>query len=292
MTVRPRRSALYMPGSNARAMEKAKTLDVDAVIFDLEDAVAADSKVEARARVVAAVQENTATGTYGRRELVIRVNGLETPWGQEDLQAVVAAKPSAVLLPKVASAQDVRHAADAIAAAPDDVKIWAMIESPMAILNIKDIAAVAAEPGTRLSCFILGLNDLVKDTRAELDAERTAGLYWLSATVTAARAYGVDVLDSVYNDFNDAAGFARECAHARMLGMDGKSLIHPAQIEAANQAFSPAPDEVAWARKILEAFQKPENANKGVINLDGKMVELLHAEIAKRTVAIADAIGL
>lgn len=288
MTVRPRRSALYMPGSNARAIEKAKTLDADVVIFDLEDAVAPEQKAEARAQVCAAVEG----GGYGRRELVIRTNGLDTSWIKEDVAAALAVKPSALLIPKVSYASELHEIGKLMAGAPDDIKVWAMIESPMAILNLKEIAATAVEPGGRLACLVIGPNDLVKDTRAELDGSRTAALYWLSATVTAARAYGIDVLDGVYNDFKYTEGFERECRHGRMLGMDGKTLIHPSQIEAANATFMPAADEVAWARRILAAFKEPENAGKGVIKIDGKMVELLHAEVAKRTVAIADAIGM
>lgn len=287
MTIRPRRSALYMPGSNARAMEKAKTLDCDVVIFDLEDAVAPGQKDDARAQVCAAVK----AGGYGRRELVIRVNGLDTPWCEEDLAAVVEAGPSAILVPKVSSATALRDIDAKLAAAQEALQVWAMIESPLAILNIAQIAAVAREPGGRLSCFVVGTNDLVKDTRAELDQNRTAALYWLSATLTAARAHGIDVLDGVYNDFKDLEGFAAECGHGKMMGMDGKTLIHPTQIEAANAVFSPGPEEIAWARRILAAFAEPENSSKGVIKIDGKMVELLHAEMAKRTVAIADAIA-
>jgi citrate lyase subunit beta/citryl-CoA lyase len=287
MTVRPRRSALYMPGSNARAIEKAKSLDADVVIFDLEDAVAPEEKTEARAQVCAAVKG----GGYGRRELVIRVNGLDTPWVGADLAAAVEAEPSAILVPKVSTRSDLADVAERIGAAPQGLQLWAMIETPLAILNLAEIAKYAGERGSRLSCFVIGTNDLVKDARAELDGPRTAALYWLSATVTAARAYDVDVLDGVYNDFKDLEGFARECAQGQMLGMDGKTLIHPTQIAGANDAFTPAAAEVAWARKILEAFAQPENAGKGVIKIDGRMVELLHAEMAKRTVAIADAIA-
>lgn len=288
MTIRPRRSALYMPGSNARAIEKAKSLDTDVVIFDLEDAVAPDAKADARQQVCAAVK----AGGYGRRELVIRINGLDTPWAEADVAAAIEAGPSAVLVPKVSHASELRVLAKMLVGAPPTLGVWAMIESPLAILNIGGIAAVADEPGGRLACFIVGTNDLVKDTRAELDEARSAALYWLSATVTAARAYGVDVLDGVYNNFKDLDGFKRECLHGKMLGMDGKTLIHPTQIEAANEVFSPSAGEVAWARRVLAAFREPENAGKGVIKMDGQMVELLHAEMAKRTVAIADAIGV
>jgi citrate lyase subunit beta/citryl-CoA lyase len=166
-----------------------------------------------------------------------------------------------------------------------------MLETPRAILNARDIAAAAAHAGSRLACLVLGTNDLVKETRAELDVERTAALYWLSASVTAARAYGLVVLDGVYNDFKDAAGLERECAQGRRLGFDGKTLIHPDQIAAANAAFAPSEADIAWSRKILAAFTRPENQGKGVITVEGKMVELLHGEIARRTVAIADAIA-
>jgi citrate lyase subunit beta/citryl-CoA lyase len=287
MTVRPRRSALYMPGSNARAIEKAKSLDADVVIFDLEDAVGPEEKAEARVQVCEAVKG----GGYGRRELVIRVNGLDTQWSRADIAAVVEASPDAILIPKVSTRDDLEEVAELVGAARHALQVWAMIETPLAILNLAEIAEFAGETGSRLSCFVIGTNDLVKDTRAELDAARTAALYWLSATVTAARAYDVDVLDGVYNDFKDLEGFAAECAHGRMLGMDGKTLIHPTQIAGANAAFSPAEEEVAWARRILAAFAEPENAGKGVIKIDGRMVELLHAEMAKRTVAIADAIA-
>jgi citrate lyase subunit beta / citryl-CoA lyase len=287
MTVRPRRSALYMPGSNARAIEKAKSLDADVVIFDLEDAVAPEEKAEARTAVCGAVKG----GGYGRRELVIRVNGLDTQWSREDIAAAVEASPDAILIPKVSTRDDLAEVSELVGAAHHALQMWAMIETPLAILNLAEIAGFAGERGSRLSCFVIGTNDLVKDTRAELDGTRTAALYWLSATVTAARAYDVDVLDGVYNDFKDLEGFVAECGQGRMLGMDGKTLIHPTQIAGANAAFTPAAEEVAWARKVLAAFAEPENEGKGVIKIDGRMVELLHAEMAKRTVAIADAIA-
>ena len=287
MEIRPRRSALYMPGSNARALEKAKTLDVDAVVFDLEDAVAPEAKADARAQVVAAVRG----GGYGRREVVARINAPDTAWARDDVAALADAGCDALLVPKVSQPDDLATVEEWLAAAPASLKLWAMIETPLAILNVAQIAAMAVRPAGRLSCFVIGTNDLVKDTRSEMDAARTAALYWLSATVTAARAYDIDVLDGVYNNFKDIAGFERECAHGRMLGMDGKTLIHPTQIEGANAAFSPAPDAVAWARQVLAAFEQPENQGKGVIKIDGQMVELLHAEMAKRTVAIADAIA-
>ena len=287
MVIRPRRSALYMPGSNSRALEKAKALAADVVIFDLEDAVAPEAKNSAREQVMAAI----AGGGYGRRELVVRINGLDTPWGAEDLASAAAAAPDAILVPKVSSAAQLAEVSMRLQGARDGLAVWAMIETPLAILNLREIAAAARESTSRLACFVMGTNDLVKETRAELDASRTAALYWLSAAVTAARAFGIDVLDGVYNAFKDAEGFRRECLQGRQFGMDGKTLIHPDQIAAANEIFSPAAGEVAWARKILAAFAEPQNQGKGVINVDGRMVELLHAETARRTVDIAEAIA-
>jgi len=286
MTIRPRRSVLYMPGSNARALEKAKTLPADALILDLEDAVAPDAKAHARDQVCAAVK----AGGYGKRELVIRINALDTPWGKDDLAAAVAAAPDAILLPKPGSGADIVAAADALKSAPEKTRLWAMIETPFAILNVQDIAAASRLSGTRLTCFVMGTNDLVKETRADLSASRRPALYWLSATVTAARAYGLDVLDGVYNNFKDADVFRRECVHGRALGFDGKTLIHPDQVAVANEIFAPPEADVAWARKIIAAFDQPENKGKGVMTVEGRMVELLHAEIGRRTVAIAEAI--
>lgn len=287
MAVRPRRSALYMPGSNARALEKAKTLAADVVIFDLEDAVAPDAKELAREQVMAAV----ASGGYGDRELVIRINGLDTPWGEEDLAKAVAAAPNAILIPKVSTVSQLTEVGKRLSSAPEAIQVWAMIETPLAILNLREIAAAARDPSTRLSCFVLGTNDLAKETRADLVENRSAALYWLSATVTAARAYSIDVLDGVYNAFRDIEGFRRECLQGRQLGMDGKTLIHPDQIGPANEIFSPTAEEVEWARKILAAFSEPQNQGKGAINIDGRMVERLHAEMARRTVELAEAIA-
>jgi citrate lyase subunit beta/citryl-CoA lyase len=286
MHVRPRRSVLYMPGSNARALEKAKSLPADALILDLEDAVAPDAKAQARDQVCAAVK----AGGYGKREVIIRINGLDTPWGQADLQAAGAAAPDAILLPKASSGADVAHADEALAPAPAKTRLWAMIETPLAILNIKDIAAASRLSGARLACFVVGTNDLVKETRVDLSGNRRPALYWLSAAVTAARAYGLDVLDGVYNDFRDGDGFRRECMHGRALGFDGKTLIHPDQVAIANEVFAPGEAEVAFARKIIAAFDEPHNKGKGVITVEGRMVELLHAETARRTIAVADAI--
>ena len=286
MPIRPRRSVLYMPGSNARALEKAKTIAADALILDLEDAVAPDAKAVARDQVCAAVK----AGGYGRRELVIRINALDTPWGQADLDAATAAAPDAILLPKPANGADIVRVSQTLAQAPDKTRLWAMIETPTAILNVQDIAAASRPAGARLACFVMGTNDLVKETRADLSASRRPALYWLSATVTAARAYGLDVLDGVYNNFKDTDGFRRECVHGRALGFDGKTLIHPDQVAISNEVFAPPEADVAWARRIIAAFGQPEHKGKGVITVDGRMVELLHAEMARRTVAIAEAI--
>ncbi len=288
MQIRPRRSVLYMPGSNARALEKAKSIPADALILDLEDAVAPEAKETARAQVYAAVN----AGGYGHRELIIRINALDTPWGKADIEAAAAAAPDAILLPKPGTGADIVRATEALAraGAPDKTRLWAMIETPLAILNLQDIAAASQRQGARLACFVLGLNDLVKETRADLSINRRPALYWLSAALTAARAYGLDALDGVYNNFRDAEGYKRECVHGRRLGFDGKTLIHPDQVAVANQVFAPPEAEVAFARKIIAAFAQPESKGKGVITVEGRMVELLHAEMAARTVAIAEAI--
>lgn len=289
MTIRPRRSVLYMPGSNARALEKARTLPADGVILDLEDAVAPDAKVEARGRIV----ETVKAGGFGPREVVIRINGLDTPWGSDDLDAAAAAAPDAILVPKVQSVEQlvtVGRRLEALGVA-QTTRVWAMIETPLAILDIKAIAGAAQDPLTRLAVFVLGTNDLAKETRAALVPGRAPMVAWLQLVVAAARAYGVDVLDGVWNQFQDLDGFRDECLQGVAFGMDGKTLIHPSQIEPCNTLFSPPEAEVARARAIIAAFALPENAGKGVITLDGRMVELLHAEMAKRTVALADAIS-
>jgi citrate lyase subunit beta / citryl-CoA lyase len=289
MTIQPRRSVLYMPGSNARAIEKARTLAVDAVILDLEDAVAPEAKALARAQVCEAV----SVGGFGPREVIVRINGLDTEWWLEDVNAVVKARPNAILVPKVSRPDDLEHIADRLVdiSADHRIKVWAMMETPLAVLNAREIAAAAKDVETRLAGFVMGTNDLAKDTRAKITPGRAPMLPWLMACVAAARAYGIDVLDGVYNDLGNAEGFAQECAQARDMGFDGKTLIHPNQIEACNKAFSPAPDEVAQARKIIAAFDLPENKNKGVVQLDGRMVERMHADMARRTVTIADAIA-
>ncbi|WP_262029316.1 HpcH/HpaI aldolase/citrate lyase family protein [Microvirga sp. Mcv34] len=287
--IRPRRSALYMPGSNARAIEKAKTLAADVVIFDLEDAVAPDLKEQARDQVCAAVQ----AGGYGRRELVIRINALESPWGAVDLAAAVAAAPDAILVPKVSSAETLAAVGLRLRklGAAECTRIWAMIETPQAILRAESIASAAHDVDTRLSCFVLGTNDLAKDTRTRLLPGRAAMLPWLMTALAAARAHGIDILDGVYNTLSDESGFRAECEQGRDCGFDGKTLIHPDQIAAANGIFAPSEDEIESARAIVAAFEQPENRAKGAISLNGRMVERLHAEMARRTLALAEAIS-
>ncbi len=289
IAIRPRRSALYMPGSHARAIEKAKTLPADAVIFDLEDAVAPEAKAEARDAVCAAVK----TGGYGRRERVIRINGLDTAWGEADLAAAAAAAPDAVLLPKVSGPEDVLEAGRRLDAlgAPGNVHVWTMIETPLAILQAKEIAAVARDETSRLTCFVMGTNDLAKDTRARLNPGRAAMMAWLMTALAAARAYGIDILDGVYNSLSDEAGFRTECIEGRNCGFDGKTLIHPSQIAVANEVFAPSAEEVESARAIAALFEQPENLAKGAVSHNGRMVERLHAQMAKRTLALAEAIA-
>lgn len=282
MTYRPRRSVLYMPGANERALEKAKTLDADALILDLEDSVAPDMKAEARAKVVAAVQ----AGGYGKRELVVRVNALDTPWGEDDLRAAAEAGPDAILVPKVSKAKDIARAAKLMKGS--SARLWVMMETPLAILNAKKLAATAKD--SPLSCFVLGTNDLVKETRASARNARAALIPMLTTTILAARAYGLDVIDGVYNDFKDETGFRAECEQGRDLGMDGKTLIHPGQLATCNQIFSPSADDIAWARKVIAAYALEENAAKGVITVEGRMVERLHLAMAERVAAIAGAI--
>jgi citrate lyase subunit beta/citryl-CoA lyase len=286
MTIRPRRSMLYMPGSNARAIEKARELPADGVILDLEDAVAPDAKAQARELVVQALQK----GGFGGREVLVRINGLDTAWWRDDL-AVAAAGPDALLLPKVSTPEQLRELARHFVGvgAEARIRVWAMMETPLAMLNARDIAAAALDPATRLAGFVMGTNDLAKETRARIVPGRAPMLPWLTACVAAARAYGLAILDGVYNELGDLEGFAAECGQARDLGFDGKTLIHPQQIAPCNAAFSPAPEEVAWARKIIAAFDLPENAGKGVIQIEGRVVERLHAEMARQVVAIAEA---
>lgn len=287
-SIRPRRSVLYMPGINQRALEKAKTLAADSLILDLEDSVAPDAKDAARELVCTAVK----AGGYGDREVIIRINGLDSDWGLDDLNAAAVSGADGILVPKVGNAAALQQVASALktAGAPEGLQIWAMLETPDAILNAEEISALRSDPAVNLTCLIMGTNDLLKETRTLFVPDRFPVLAWLSMAVLAARAYGLDIIDGVYNNFSDEEGLRAECEQGRALGFDGKTLIHPKQLDVCNTIFSPSDDEVAWSRKIIAAFEEPENAGKGVITVEGQMVELLHANIATRTVAIAEAI--
>jgi citrate lyase subunit beta/citryl-CoA lyase len=273
-----------MPGSNARAQEKAKSLQADGLILDLEDAVAPDVKAEARDIVCG----NAASGEYGNREIIIRVNGLDTPWGREDIAAAAKAAPDAILLPKVESAAQV-HEMEKImtdAGAPAETKIWCMMETPLGILKAEEIAGSSP----RVDCFVMGTSDLVKDLQAQHTPLRLPVITSLGWCLLAGRAYGLTVLDGVYLDLSDEDGFHASCVQGLELGFDGKTLIHPKQLVASNDVFAPSDEEVAHARKVITAFEEADRQGKAVVLVDGKLVENLHVEIAKAKVAMADAI--
>ena len=283
-TARPRRSILYMPGSNARALEKAKTLAADGLILDLEDAVAPDAKETARQQVCDAVQ----AGGYGMRELVIRVNGLSTPWGYDDIAAASKANADAILLPKVESADAIRHMESIMFAsgAPAEMKIWAMMETPRSILEAESIA----EASHRMECLVMGTSDLAKELDCSHTRERLPMITSLGLCMLAARAAGLDIVDGVYLDLSDDEGFEFACRQGAELGFDGKTLIHPKTIAACNKVFTPAPDDVAWSRKIIDAHAEAAAEGKGVVVVDGRLIENLHVESAKRLVTMAEAI--
>lgn len=283
--LRPRRSVLYMPGANARALDKARGLDADALILDLEDAVAPDAKAQARAQVAAALKQ----GGYGRRECIVRINALDTPWGLDDVTAIAQAGADAVLLPKVQSAAQLAALAQALdaAGAPPDLPLWAMAETPLGFLRLDAIAG--GHP--RLAAIVVGTSDLVKDLHARHTPGREETLLARSLAVMAARAYGLAVLDGVHLDLNDDAGYAVACQQGRDQGFDGKTLIHPKQIAAANAAFAPTDSELAQARKRLDAWRQAQAAGQGVAVVDGALVENLHAEEAERVLALAEAIS-
>ena len=282
MTTRPRRSALYMPASNPRAIAKARDLDCDVVILDLEDAVAPEKKAEAREAACDAVRE----GGFGRRELVVRVNALDTRWAADDLAALAEAAPEAVLLPKISDPDALLEARERLGAG---TPLWAMIETPRAVLNLDWIMGSAASAG--LTLLVAGTNDLAKDLRCRPGPDRAPLLPLLTAMVVAARAHGLSVLDGVCNAIDDEARLAAECEQGLAWGFDGKTLIHPAQIAAANRVFTPSETEVAWARTVVAAFEQPEHHGRGVIRVEGKMVERLHLAEAERTLAIAEMCG-
>jgi citrate lyase subunit beta/citryl-CoA lyase len=283
--VRPRRSILYMPGSNARALEKAKSLPADGLILDLEDAVAPDAKVSARDQVRAAIQ----AGGYGPREVIVRVNGLATPWGHADLEAAATAGADAVLLPKVESADAVRQALAVLdgAGGPADLPLWCMMETPRAMLRAEEIAS--ASP--RVAGLVMGTSDLAKELHAAHTALRLPMITALGLCLLAARAHGLATLDGVFLDLQDEEGFDAACRQGAELGFDGKTLIHPKQIEAANGAFAPVEEEIARARRIIEAHEQAGREGKGVVVVDGRLVENLHVAEARRQVDLAEMIA-
>lgn len=280
----PRRSVLYVPGSNARAVEKARSLPADAIILDLEDAVAPDAKREARQLVCNAVRE----GGFGQREVVIRVNGLNTPWGYADLVAASTARADALLLPKTENVESVRQAETVVAAndAPDDLSIWCMMETPRAILNAEAIAG--ASP--RVRCFVMGTSDLTKDLHALHTRDRLPMMTALGLCLLAARAFNLAILDGVHLDLEDVEGFERACVQGRDLGFDGKTLIHPKTIDVANRIFAPTEAEIDWSRRIIAAHAEAAKQGRGIVVVDGKLVENLHVLNARRVVELADAI--
>ena len=282
---RPRRSVLYVPATNEKALAKISSLECDSVVVDLEDSVAPAQKQAARQRLV----EFFSQHERGNREMVIRINALSGEWGADDLMAARRCRPSAILLPKVETARDVLEANDALDEddARPGLQLWAMVETPRAMLNIGAIAELGRDRSARLSCLVAGTNDLVKDTGVRMTPDRKWLVPWLMQVVLAARAGGLDALDGVSNDFSDLEAFAAECAQGREMGFDGKTLIHPTQIAPANAAFSPSQDEVRDALAIRAAFALPQNTASGVIQVDGKMVERLHLEQAERLLAKA-----
>ncbi len=284
MKFRPRRSVLYMPGANTRALEKARTLPADVLIFDLEDAVAPDAKTAARGNVVAAASSKT----YGRREIVIRCNGLATPWGRDDVAAIAGSGADAILVPKVESAGDVARIVALLEAggAPASMAVWAMMETPRGILRAEEIAGAHK----RLAVLIMGTNDLVKDMRARHTPMRLPMMAALGLTMLAARANGLTILDGVYNDIQDVEGFRAVCQQGLEMGFDGKTLIHPSQVEPCNDVFAPSVAELAMSEKIVAAFKAAQAEGKGVVTVDGRMIENLHVEQAERALAMAAAI--
>ena len=275
MTIRPRRSALYLPASNARAIAKARDLPADVIILDLEDAVAPDAKAEARAQAVAALGE----GGFGTRELVVRINALDTEWGEADLAALACSNAAAILVPKIASASDLAAYRSKLGGS---TPLWAMIETAASLFRLDEIAAADG-----LEAFVMGTNDLAKETGARLGGSRLPFVGALGLAVAAARAHGIAILDGVFNDIEDEAGFVAEARQAVDFGFDGKTLIHPRQVDPCNVAFSPDAADIAWARRILAAFDEPGNASKGAIRVDGKMVERLHLQRARSVLAAA-----
>jgi citrate lyase subunit beta/citryl-CoA lyase len=287
--IRPRRSHLFMPGSNPRALEKARSVAADGIILDLEDAVAPDAKGTARD----AIAQTLAAGGFGKREVIIRINALDSPWWIDDVTMAGKAKPDGILVPKISSVEDLSAVADRLSdiGADMSIKVWAMIETSRAILHAEELAAASRDSENRLAGFVFGPNDIARETRIRMMPGRAAMLPMITHCVLATRLHGLEILDGPYSNFSDTEGFIAEAEQGRDIGFDGKTLIHPSQIEACNKVFTPPDDEVAQARRIIAAFEQPENAKRGAIQLDGKMVERLHADMAKRTIAISDAIA-
>jgi citrate lyase subunit beta/citryl-CoA lyase len=287
--VRPRRSLLFMPGSNTRALEKARILPADGIILDIEDSVAPEAKGIAREQIARAI----AAGGFGHREVFVRSNALDTPWWADDVKMAARARPDAILVPKVSSVEDLAAIARCLseANAQASIRVWTMIETARAVLHAEELAAASSNVEPRLAGFVFGPNDISRETRIRMQPGRAAMLPMITHCILASRAYGLEILDGPYSDFSNVDGFSQECAQARDLGFDGKTLIHPGQIEACNAIFTPPAEEVARARRIIAAFELPENASRGAISLDGQMVERLHAEMARRTIEIADQIA-
>jgi citrate lyase subunit beta / citryl-CoA lyase len=287
--IRPRRSLLFMPGSNARALEKARNLHADVLILDLEDSVAPDAKALARDQIAQAI----AAKGFGKREVWIRTNSTDTSWFADDVAMAGKAKPDGILVPKISTVEDLNAIGARLASIGADasIKVWAMIETARAVLDADRLASASRDPKTRLAGFVFGPNDIARETRIRMQPGRSAMIPMITHCILATRAHGLEILDGPYSDFSNVDGFAHECTQGRDLGFDGKTLIHPGQIEACNAIFTPPADEVAEARKIIAAFELPENASRGAIQIDGRMVERLHAGMAKRTIAIADAIA-
>ncbi len=279
----PRRSVIYLPASNARAIDKARTLPCDGVILDLEDSVAPEAKAMARDQLAQALK----TGGFGRREVIVRVNGVNTPWGEADLELVSAIAPDAVLVPKIGDAGDIARYDARLSAAPDRVQLWAMIETCRSLFHLDGIAACART--SRLSCLVMGTNDLAKEMGAEPGPDRAPFWAAFSLSIAAARAHGLSVLDGVYGALDDAAGLAAECQQGRAFGFDGKTLIHPGQLEVCNSAFSPSAGRLAWAKAVIAAFADPDNTGKGALRVEGGLAERLHLEQAERIVAASNA---
>jgi citrate lyase subunit beta/citryl-CoA lyase len=283
-TYRPRRSVLYMPAANQRALEKAKEIDADALIFDLEDAVAPDSKEVAREQACAAA----SSAGYGTRELTIRCNGLDTPWGHDDILAAASAAPAAVVIPKVDGPEYLDEISNLLdsGGAPPSMQIWAMVETPVGILNVNQIAQ-----HERMSVMVMGTNDMAKELRASITTDRQALLPHLATCLLSARAAGISILDGVFNDIKDESGFTSVCIQGAQMGFDGKTLIHPSQVPPTNEIFAPSLDELDFHQRVIQEFETAEKEGRGVLTVDGKMIENLHVDEARRVIAMAEAIA-